>query len=225
MKKKKILLIIPAYNEQDSILSTIQMIESYNSSSLNTIDYVVINDGSSDHTEEILLKNKIPHIKLVHNLGIGGAVQTGYKYAFENGYDIAIQFDGDGQHNVNYVPNICQPIIDGEANMVIGSRFVEGSTSEFKSTAARQMGIKLISSFINFFTGKKLYDVTSGFRAIDQSLIEQFSLNYPLEYPEPISTTQILKEGKTISEVPVEMNERNGGVSSIRNWKNVYSVI
>ncbi len=225
MKKKKILLIIPAYNEQDSILSTIQMIESYNSSSLNTIDYVVINDGSSDHTEEILLKNKIPHIKLVHNLGIGGAVQTGYKYAFENGYDIAIQFDGDGQHNVNYVPNICQPIIDGEANMVIGSRFVEGSTSEFKSTAARQMGIKLISSFINFFTGKKLYDVTSGFRAIDQSLIEQFSLNYPLEYPEPISTTQILKEGKTISEVPVEMNERNGGVSSIRNWKNVYYMI
>lgn len=225
MKKKKILLIIPAYNEQDSILSTIQMIETYNSSSLNTIDYVVINDGSSDHTEEILLKNKIPHIKLVHNLGIGGAVQTGYKYAFENGYDIAIQFDGDGQHNVNYVPNICQPIIDGEANMVIGSRFVEGSTSEFKSTAARQMGIKLISSFINFFTGKKLYDVTSGFRAIDQSLIEQFSLNYPLEYPEPISTTQILKEGKTISEVPVEMNERNGGVSSIRNWKNVYYMI
>lgn len=225
MKKKKILLIIPAYNEQDSILSTIQMIETYNSSSLNTIDYVVINDGSSDHTEEILLKNKIPHIKLVHNLGIGGAVQTGYKYAFENGYDIAIQFDGDGQHNVNYVPNICQPIIDGEANMVIGSRFVEGSTSEFKSTAARQMGIKLISSFINFFTGKKLYDVTSGFRAIDQSLIEQFSLNYPLEYPEPISTTQILKEGKIISEVPVEMNERNGGVSSIRNWKNVYYMI
>lgn len=225
MKKKKILLIIPAYNEQDSILSTIQMIETYNLSSLNTIDYVVINDGSTDHTEEILLKNKIPHIKLVHNLGIGGAVQTGYKYAFENGYDIAIQFDGDGQHNVNYVPNICQPIINGEANMVIGSRFVEGSTSAFKSTAARQMGIKLISSFINFFTGKKLYDVTSGFRAIDRSLIEQFSLNYPLEYPEPISTTQILKEGKKISEVPVEMNERNGGVSSIRNWKNVYYMI
>ncbi len=225
MQKKKILLIIPAYNEQDSILSTIQMIETYNLSSLNTIDYVVINDGSTDHTEEILLKNKIPHIKLVHNLGIGGAVQTGYKYAFENGYDIAIQFDGDGQHNVNYVPNICQPIINGEANMVIGSRFVEGSTSAFKSTAARQMGIKLISSFINFFTGKKLYDVTSGFRAIDRSLIEQFSLNYPLEYPEPISTTQILKEGKKISEVPVEMNERNGGVSSIRNWKNVYYMI
>lgn len=221
----KVLLIIPAYNEQDAILSTIKMIDDYNYESVNHIDYVVINDGSRDDTETILSENNINHIQLVHNLGIGGAVQTGYKYAFENGYDIAIQFDGDGQHNVNYVPDICQPIINGDANMVIGSRFVEGSTSEFKSTAARQMGIKLISSFIKFFTGKKLYDVTSGFRAIDKSLIEQFSIDYPLEYPEPISTTQILKEGKNISEVPVDMNERNGGVSSIRSWKNFYYMI
>ncbi len=225
MNKKKILLIIPAYNEQDAILSTIKMIDDYNSISVNHIDYIVINDGSRDNTETILCENDMNHIKLVHNLGIGGAVQTGYKYALENGYDIAIQFDGDGQHNVNYVPDICQPIINGNANMVIGSRFVEGSTSEFKSTAARQMGIKLISSFIKFFTGKKLYDVTSGFRAIDKSLIEQFSIDYPLEYPEPISTTLILKEGKNISEVPVDMNERNGGVSSIRSWKNFYYMI
>lgn len=221
----KILLIIPAYNEQDAIESTIKMIDEYNARSINKIDYVVINDGSSDNTESILCKNNMNHIRLVHNLGIGGAVQTGYKYALENDYDIAIQFDGDGQHNVNYVEDICKPILDGRANMTIGSRFVEGSTSEFKSTAARQMGIKMISSFIKFFTDKKLYDVTSGFRAVDRSLIQQFALDYPLEYPEPISTTQILKEGKNIVEVPVEMNERNGGVSSIRSWKNVYYMV
>lgn len=221
----RIILIIPAYNEQDSILFTAKAIDEYNMKSKIKLDYIVINDGSSDKTEEILINNKISHIKSVQNLGIGGAVQTGYKYALENEYDIAIQFDGDGQHNVNYVDDLCKPIISGKANMTIGSRFVEGSTSEFKSTKARQAGIKLISRFIKFFTGNKLYDVTSGFRAIDKSLIEQFASSYPLEYPEPISTTYILKQGKSIVEVPVEMNERNGGVSSIRSWKNVYYMV
>lgn len=222
----KVLLIIPAYNEQDSILSTIDTIDEYNKNhSSNKLDYIVINDGSRDRTEEILTLNNKPHVKLVHNLGIGGAVQTGYKYALEHDYDIAIQFDGDGQHDVNFVEDICKPIFDGKANMTIGSRFVEGSTSEFKSTKARQMGIKIISSFIKFFTGEKLYDVTSGFRAVNRGLIAQFAIDYPLEYPEPISTTQILKQGLTIHEVPVEMKERNGGVSSIRSWKNVYYMI
>ena len=221
----KILLIIPAYNEQDSVLSTTKTIDEYNKNHFNSLDYIVINDGSKDNTEQILVEHDIPHIKLVHNLGIGGAVQTGYKYAFENDYDIAIQFDGDGQHDVNYVEDICKPIIEGKANMTIGSRFVEGSTSEFKSTKARQMGIKIISAFIKCFTHEKLYDVTSGFRAIDRGLIQQFANDYPLEYPEPISTTQILKEGKHVSEVPVEMNERSGGVSSIRSWKNAYYMI
>ena len=107
----KILLIIPAYNEQDSILSTTKTIDEYNKNHSHPLDYIVINDGSKDNTEQILVENDIPHIKLVHNLGIGGAVQTGYKYAFENDYDIAIQFDGDGQHDVNYVEDICKPII------------------------------------------------------------------------------------------------------------------
>ena len=102
----KILLIIPAYNEQDSILSTTKTIDEYNKNHSHLLDYIVINDGSKDNTEQILVDHEVPHIKLVHNLGIGGAVQTGYKYAFENNYDIAIQFDGDGQHDVNYVEDI-----------------------------------------------------------------------------------------------------------------------
>ena len=114
----KVLLIIPAYNEQDSILSTIDTIDEYNKNhSSNKLDYIVINDGSRDRTEEILTSNNKPHVELVHNLGIGGAVQTGYKYAMEHNYDIAIQFDGDGQHDVNFVEDICKPIFDGKANI------------------------------------------------------------------------------------------------------------
>ena len=162
---------------------------------------------------------------MIHNLGIGGAVQTGYKYAYENDFDIAIQFDGDGQHDITFVDALVAPIENGNANMTIGSRFVEGSTSEFKSTKARQMGIRMISGFIKFFTKVKLYDVTSGFRAIDKSLIKEFSMNYPTEYPEPISTTRVLKHGKKVAEVPVKMNERQGGTSSIHSWKNAYYMI
>lgn len=221
----KILLIIPAYNEELSILKTYKSIIDYNSQHDSNYDVIVINDGSRDHTEEILVKNNIPHIQLIHNLGIGGAVQTGYKYALLHNYDIAIQFDGDGQHDVNYIQSIISPIIHNKADMVIGSRFVKGSTSEFKSTRARQMGIKIISNFINLFTKKKIYDVTSGFRAVNRALIIQFAMDYPLEYPEPISTTTILKQGKTVDEVPVKMKERLGGISSIRSWKNVYYMI
>lgn len=223
--EKKVLLVIPAYNEEDNILKTYNSILEYNKSHKTSFDVIVINDGSRDNTEIILNQNNIPHITLIHNLGIGGAVQTGYKYAYQNDYDIAIQFDGDGQHDVNYVSRIIEPLLNGEASMSIGSRFVDSSSSEFKSTKARQMGIKLISSFIKFFTDKKVYDVTSGFRAIDRSLIDRFSKEYSLEYPEPISTTEILKEGCIISEVPVSMNERIGGVSSIRSWKNVYYML
>ncbi|OUP58974.1 glycosyl transferase family 2 [Faecalitalea cylindroides] len=222
---KKVLLVIPAYNEEENILKTYNSILLYNKSHKTNFDVIVINDGSRDNTEMVLNQNNVPHITLIHNLGIGGAVQTGYKYAYQNNYDIAIQFDGDGQHDVNYVSKIIEPLLNGKAMMSIGSRFVDSSSSEFKSTKARQIGIKLISSFIKFFTGEKIYDVTSGFRAIDRSLIDRFSKEYPLEYPEPISTTEILKEGCIVSEVPVSMNERTGGVSSIRSWKNVYYML
>lgn len=223
--EKKVILVIPAYNEEANILKTYNSILEYNKNQHTSFDVIVINDGSKDTTEMILNQNNIPHITLIHNLGIGGAVQTGYKYAYQNGYDIAIQFDGDGQHDINYACKIIKPLIKEEANMSIGSRFVDSSSSEFKSTKARQMGIKLISGFIKFFTGKKVYDVTSGFRAIDKSLIDRFSKDYPLEYPEPISTTEILKDGFLVCEVPVSMNERLGGVSSIRSWKNVYYML
>ena len=225
MNKKKILLVIPAYNEEESILNTYKMVENYNKKNKASLEVIVINDGSRDNTKMVLEKNNIPHINLICNLGIGGAVQTGYKYALKNDYDIAIQFDGDGQHDVNYVDNIIKPIINNEANMVIGSRFVEKNKKGFKSSTARRMGIKIISFFIKIKTGKKVYDVTSGFRAIDRNLIKLFNSYYPTEYPEPISTVNAVKSGYEVAEVPVVMKEREKGKSSISSWKNVYYMI
>ena len=170
------------------------------------------------------MKNNYNHIKLINNLGIGGAVQTGYKYALDNGYDIAIQFDGDGQHDVRYVENIIKPIEGGIADMVIGSRFIQ-EISEFKSTRIRRIGINMISFFIKLKTGEKVYDTTSGFRACNRKVIELFSAKYPQEYPEPISTVNVLKHKYVVSEVPVKMNAREAGTSSIKTWKSAYYMI
>lgn len=218
----KVLLIIPSYNEEENVLNNYKKIINYNKKNELKFDAIVINDGSTDKTEEICKQNNIPYISLVHNLGIGGAVQTGYKYALENNYDIAVQFDGDGQHDVNYVKHIIEPIINNECDMVIGSRFIDQQSSEFKSSFARRIGINIISFFMKLFTGKKVYDTTSGFRAVNKKIITLFSNDYPVEYPEPVSTVEILKSGCSVKEVPVSMNERENGVSSIKAWKKIY---
>ena len=221
---EKVLLIIPAYNEEENILNTYKTIIEYNKKNKTNYDVIVINDGSRDSTSEICHKNNIPVIDLIHNLGIGGAVQTGYKYAYYNNYDIAVQFDGDGQHDVRYVKNIIEPIISKKADLVIGSRFVE-NIDTFKSSFARRIGIKIISWFIKFATGKRIYDTTSGFRACSKEIIKDFAISYPIEYPEPLTTAEILKKKYIVDEVSVEMKEREGGVSSIRAWKNIYYMI
>ena len=218
----KILLIIPAYNEEKNILKVCQIIEEYNKKNQDKkLDYVVINDGSKDNTKNILCQNNINHVDLVKNLGIGGAVQTGYKYALENNYDIAIQFDGDGQHDVNYVEKICKPILDGQADMVIGSRYLNKKESEFQSTFMRRFGSNIISFFIRIFCGKKITDPTSGFRAVNKEIIKEFAEDYPTEYPEPESEVSLLVNKYKIIEIPVSMNAREGGVSSIRFGKTV----
>ena len=214
--KDKVILIIPAYNEEACILNTVEKINKYNKKAKLKFDYVVINDGSTDNTEKILEENKINHIKLVHNLGIGGAVQTGYMYALEHGYD---------QHDVAYVEKIIQPILDNKANMTIGSRFIDPSSSSFKSSASRRIGIKIISSCIKLKTNTRIYDTTSGFRAVDRKVLKMFVDNYPAEYPEPISTVNVLLKGNKVKEIPVSMNERTTGKSSIGSWKNIYYMI
>ena len=218
---EKILIIIPAYNEEASILKTCKEIYEYNSKYKTNYDILVINDCSTDSTLKICKGNDIPVISLVHNLGIGGAVQTGYKYALSHDYDIAIQFDGDGQHDVNYVEKLIAPIIKDQADFVIGSRFIE-ELSSFKTSGARRLGIKIISRFIKIACRKKIYDTTSGFRAANKKVITEFANEYPLEYPEPITTVELVKKKYRVEEVAVNMKERVGGKSSIHTWKNVY---
>ncbi len=166
----------------------------------------------------------IPHICLVHNLGIGGAVQTGYKYALQNNYDIAIQFDGDGQHDAGYIEALIKPLQDGDANIVVGSRFV-GEESDFKSSGMRRVGIKLLSGMLKIATGQRIKDVTSGFRAIDSRGIELFANSYPSDYPEPESIAFAIAHGLKVEEVPVAMHAREGGTSSIGGLRAVWYMI
>ncbi len=218
----KTLLIIPAYNEEANILKTIRSIERYNEKHAKKFDLIVINDGSTDRTETVLTDNQIPHLTHVKNRGIGAAVQSGYKYALKNKYDFAVQIDGDNQHDVAYVEKILTPL-ETDADLVIGSRFVtkNGKKDNFQSSFARRLGIKLISGAIKQKTGVRIYDTTSGFRAANRATIKLFAKDYPVKYPEPISTAELILNGGKVVEVPAKMKARDGGKSSIHGFKNI----
>lgn len=215
----KILVIIPCYNEQESIERVVANLKA----KAPFADYLIINDCSTDNTEKILNKNGMNYINNPVNLGIGGGVQAGYMYAKQNGYDIAVQMDGDGQHDPAYLADVCQPVIDGRVDMAIGSRFIK--KEGFQSSFMRRLGINIISTLIYILTGKKIYDVTSGYRACDRRLIEFFADNYADDYPEPEAIMSCVMNGYKVGEVPVVMEERQGGVSSIRSLKSAYYMI
>lgn len=218
-KGNKTLVIVPAYNEQDAIKNTVEKIYEQNTN----VDVIVINDGSKDNTYNEAKKTKAIVIDAPNNLGIGGAVQTGYLYAYKNNYDIAIQVDGDGQHNPKYIAEMVKILVDEDVDMVIGSRFVEKTS--YDQTFFRMLGINITSGLINLFTDKKIHDTTSGFRAVNKSIIKCFAENYPYDYPEPVTTMQMILKNKIIKEIPVEMNQRTTGVSSISPLKSVSYMI
>lgn len=215
----KILLIIPAYNEADNIEKLVNVIRDY----YPQYDYLIVNDCSSDNTKKILDEIRANYVDLSVNLGIGGAVQTGYRYAYQNGYDIAIQVDGDGQHDVSYVKKLVEPIEKGEADICIGSRFIE--KEGFQSSATRRLGINILSNLIWMCTGKRVYDVTSGFRAVNRRFIEVYMRNYPQDYPEPEAIVAAVMNGGRLQEVAVQMKEREGGESSINFKRSIYYMI
>lgn len=223
----KVLLVIPAYNEEKNILSLIEKINGFkkdNPELAYEVDYMIINDGSTDGTEKLCREHHLNVINLIMNLGIGGAVQTGYLYADINSYDIAVQFDGDGQHDINSLPAVLEPIIEDKADFVVGSRFLEG-TSEFKSTLPRRMGISYLSKTIHLFTRCHIRDPASGYRAANRKVLKYLAKNYPMEYPEPESLVDIFKRSFRINEVQVNMFERQEGTSSIHSWKPIYYMI
>lgn len=216
MKK---LAVIPAYNEEKSIRQVVEDIRA----NAPEFDYLIVNDCSSDRTEEICRENGLNFVSLPVNLGIGGAVQTGYRYALERGYDLAVQFDGDGQHDASYLEEMARFLTENGCDMVIGSRFIE--KEGFQSSRLRQLGIRYFGWLIGLLTGQTVTDATSGMRMINRDLIREFAADYPRDYPEPESTAYVLLKKKKVREYPVRMRARTEGVSSISPLKSVYYMI
>ncbi|PPA70273.1 glycosyltransferase family 2 protein [Jeotgalibacillus proteolyticus] len=217
---QNILIIVPAYNEEKSISSTLSQLSEIKEE-LPVIDVCVINDGSKDNTSKIV--KQYPDVILIDlplNLGIGGAVQTGYKYAHRHGYSIAIQFDADGQHSAEDLTKLIQPIMDGEADMVIGSRFVQKTS--YKGSLARRIGIYYFYLILKALTKQSFTDPTSGYRAKNANVIKLFANHYPKDYPEPEVLIQLYKKGFKSKEVTVNMNDRQEGESSITPLKTIY---
>ncbi|SDM17794.1 Glycosyltransferase involved in cell wall bisynthesis [Kandleria vitulina] len=206
----KVLAIIPAYNEEESIENVVKELKE----KVPECDYVVINDCSKDHTREILERNNMNYLDLPVNLGLQGAVQTGYKYAYYEGYDAAVQFDGDGQHLPEYIPALAKEIENGY-DIVVGSRFVDNA----KEMSARMIGSRLITLMIKLTTGKKVNDPTSGMRMLNRKMLKEYGFEMNRS-PEPDTLAFEIKKGAKVKEVQVEMRDRQGGVSTYANIGN-----
>lgn len=215
----KALIIIPAYNEEATIAHVIRQIVFY----IPEADILVVNDGSSDNTSSTALSTNVNVADLPFNLGIGGAVQTGYLYAKEKNYDIAIQVDGDGQHNPAYIRKMMEPVINNRADMVIGSRYI--NKTSYRSPIPRRIGMLFFSILIKLLTGQKVNDTTSGFRVVNKNLINIFCRSYPSDFPEVDVLARLFKKKFRIMEMPVEMLKRQGGKSSITPFRSIYYMV
>jgi glycosyltransferase involved in cell wall biosynthesis len=212
----KTLIIIPAYNEEASIPGVIRDLREY----VPTVDVIVVNDGSRDATSRIARSMGVKVLDLPFNLGIGGAVQAGYLYALENGHDVAVQFDGDGQHCACEIKKLTGPLAAGKADLVVGSRFL--ASGEYRTPVFRRLGIGIFSFVLSRVLGKKITDSTSGFRAANRRVIEFFARTYPDDYPEVESLVLLHKMNMRIEEAPAAMRERTGGKSSITPIRSIY---
>jgi hypothetical protein len=218
--KKKVLVIIPAYNEEGAVGRVVQGVRDC----LPEADVLVVNDGSVDLTPEKARTNGALVLNLPFNLGIGGAMQAGYKYAYEKDYDIAVQVDGDGQHDPKEIPNLIRALEERDCDVAIGSRFAADSTG-YKSSVMRKVGISIFSKVISIIVGQQVTDPTSGFRAANRRAIRLFACDYPQDYPEPESLVLLHKSGLKMNEVAVSMSRRYCGESSITKIRSIYYVV
>ena len=219
MKKDRILVIVPAYNEAEIIAQTVENIRQ----KATGADILVINDGSLDKTAQELERIGVPHLNLRMNLGIGGAVQTGYRCALAHDYDYAVRIDGDGQHDPAYILPMIEWMKKEGVDLGIGSRFL--TREGFQSGRARRAGIRFLSFLIRLICGADIKDVTSGYRIVNRKLIELYAQEYSDDYPESDSIPAAVFHGCKVAEYPVMMNERVTGKSSIGAGKSVYYMI
>lgn len=212
---RRVAVVIPAYNEEHTIAGVIAGVRSLG----EEYRVIVVNDSSRDNTTKNAEAEGAIVIELPVNLGIGGAVQTGFKYAFDHGFDAAVQVDGDGQHPPHDIPILVDRLFGENLDMVVGSRFMGGA---YKVPLMRGLGIRVISLFLRVTTGMTLKDTTSGFRAINRRTMDFFSKHYPQDYPEPESLLLAYLKGFKIGEVSVDMRYRQFGISSITPFRAVY---
>ena len=216
----RIVAIVPAWNEAGAIGDVVDEILTFDP----TIDVVVIDDASADETVAIAERHGATVLPLLFNVGIGGAVQTGFRYARDEGYEIAVRLDGDGQHDASELEKLLTPLRAGEADLVIGSRFVDPDGS-YRPPFARRVGIRVFAGLVSLLGGQKVTDTTSGFSAMNRAGIELFATEYPHDYPEVEATLVALRSGLRLAQVQVEMRERQAGTSSITFVRSLYYIV
>jgi hypothetical protein len=217
---RRLVAVVPAWNEAGAIGTVVDEIRAVDP----TIDVVVVDDASDDDTADVAERHGATVLRLLFNIGIGGAVQTGLRYARDEGYDLAVRLDGDGQHDASEIPRILAPVEAGRANLVIGSRFVDGSGG-YRPPLARRLGIRVFARLVSLLGGQRVTDTTSGFVALDRRGLELFAAEYPHDYPEVEATLVALKSGLRLTQVQVEMRERTTGSSSITFVRSLYYIV
>jgi glycosyltransferase involved in cell wall biosynthesis len=213
------LAVVPALNEAGSVEAVIREIRAQDPD----FEVLVVDDGSTDATSDVAAAAGAHVITLPFNVGIGGAVQTGYQYALEHGFEIAIQVDGDGQHDPSEIRRVLEPILDGRADLVVGTRFVTGGG--YRGTRLRRVGIRIFAAVVSLMVGQRVSDTTSGFRAINRKALRLFAAEYPHDYPEVESIVLLSRHGLRMLEVPVQMRVRETGASSITTLRAGYYMI
>jgi glycosyltransferase involved in cell wall biosynthesis len=218
-RKLRSIAIIPAYNEEGSLRQVIDEIRSVDPD----LEIVVIDDASTDGTGRVADAAGVPVVRLPFNVGIGGAVQTGYQYALEHGFELAIQVDGDGQHDPREIPDVLGPIVDGRADLVVGTRFAKGGG--YRGTRWRRIGIRIFAGIVSLLVRQRVSDTTSGFRAVNRKALRLFARDYPHDYPEVESIVLLSRHRLRMLEVPVQMRVRETGNSSITALRSAYYMI
>jgi glycosyltransferase involved in cell wall biosynthesis len=219
LARRRRIAIVPAYNEEHTVGRVIDEIRTFDPG----FAIVVVDDGSTDRTRVVAERVGVQVLRLPFNLGIGGAVQTGYQYALDNGFDLAVQVDGDGQHNPQEIARLVGPILAGKADMVVGTRFAEGGG--YRGTRLRRVGIRLFAGLVSLMVGQRVTDTTSGFRAVNRKAIRLFAADYPHDYPEVEATVLLARHRLRMVEVPVVMRIRVTGNSSITALRSVYYMV
>jgi glycosyltransferase involved in cell wall biosynthesis len=212
--------VVPAFNEQQNVGRVIEEIRAFDPG----LDIVVVDDGSVDATAAVAREHRAIVLRLPFNLGIGGAVQTGFRYACDHGYDLAVRVDGDGQHDASQLGRIIAPVVAGEADIAVGSRFVEDGEG-YRSSRSRRVGIRLLAVVVSRIVGRRVTDTTSGFQALNRRGIALFARDYPHDYPEVEATVMVSRHRLRSVEVPVSMRERSSGRSSITALRSVYYML